>query len=509
MRHQAAHSLVFRLASSLLATVIGGVGVAGAQQPAELSPAHKASESGKAPPIENFDLAAAVVHHGSGLTADEAARRARSRSPRITSARAAAAASGWDAETQWAAFLPQVQAYGQYKRVNDVDNRLSLFSASPQQVAALTPGQRALAADLQTLIGPSGTPNFSVPVNQYGIGVSLKYPVSDVFLRAWPAYQAQQRVTDSTDIQIEVAESLVDLEARLAFYDYARARAQLAVAEQAVRQAEAQAAQIKHFADAGAVGQVDLLTATARLEQTRGLATRAHSAQAVTRMRLATLIGARAEEVAEIAEPVLDLPPHDARDLGQLTSRALERRAELRALRKLVSASDRMRVAQQRSGLPQLVIDASDTYSQPNPRYLPPNRDQLRNSWEIGAAIVWSPNTTLTGYQAGRKAEATTATVRAELAIQEDSVRVEVVQAYEELDSAVAVAHASDAQLTAAQEAYRVRLEQYRSGAGVIVDLLEADFALTQARLDHANSVIGARSALAALERVAVLRDND
>jgi outer membrane protein len=494
-----------RLLLALFATAAIADSV-GAQEPAAASATTDVGSTLDAAPIAGFDLARAVFQDGPGLTSDEAARRALSRSPRIASARAAAASSGWDAETQWAAFLPQVQGYGQYKRVNYVDNRLSLFP-SAEQLGRLDPAQRALAADLQPLFSPANMPNFTAPVNQYAVGVILKYPVSDVFLRAWPAYTAARTVVDSTAIQIEVAESLVDFEARMLFYDYARARAQLAVAEQAVRQAEVQAGQIRRFADAGIVARVDLLTATAHLERARGAEARARSALAVGRTRLAISIGALPQEVGAIAEHVLELPPSEGLALAPLTSRALERRAELRALRKLVIATDQMQVVHKRSALPQLVLDASDTYAQPNQRYIPPNRNQFRNSWEVGASLVWTPNSTLTGWQAGRKAEVASAKMRADLASQEDSVRGEVVQAYEDLQSAVAVAHASDAQLEAATEAYRVRIEQYRSGDGILVDILDADFALTQARLEHANAVISARSALAALARAAVLRD--
>lgn len=498
-------SLFPRLALGLLAT-LANLAPARAQEPIPGGATAELESTADAAPIQSFDLARAVVHDGVGLTADEAAKRALVRSPRIASARAAAASSGWDAEMQWAAFLPQVQGYGQYKRVNNVNNQLDLFP-SGQQLSGLDPAQRALAADLQPLFSPSNMPNFTAPVNQYAVGVSLKYPVSDTFLRVWPAYDAARSALDSSAIQIEVAESLVDFEARTLFYDYARARTQLAVAAQAVRQAEAQASQIRRFADAGAVAHVDLLTATAHLERARGAEARARSGLTVARTRLAIAMGTPAQEVSEIAEHVLDLPAEGGLALGPLTSRALERRAELRALRKLVAASDQMQLAQKRSALPQLVIEAADTYAQPNPRYMPPNRSQFRNSWEIGASLVWSPNGTLTGWQAGRKAEAAGAKLRAELASLEDQVRGEVVQAYEDLQSAVAVARATDAQLAAAQEAYRVRIEQYRSGDGILVDILDADFALTQARLEHASAVIGARSALAALERAAVLRD--
>jgi outer membrane protein TolC len=119
--------------------------------------------------------------------------------------------------------------------------------------------------------------------------------------------------------------------------------------------------------------------------------------------------------------------------------------------------------------------------------------------------LAWTPNNSLTGHYAGRKAEAQLQRARADLAAQEDAVRMEVVNAYQSYKAAEAVTVASEARLTASEEAYRVRLAMYRVGAGVIVDLLNADLTVSQARLQRANAAINSRAALAALRRAAAV----
>ena len=86
-----------------------------------------------------------------------------------------------------------------------------------------------------------------------------------------------------------------------------------------------------------------------------------------------------------------------------------------------------------------------------------------------------------------------------------DQVQVEVIQAYQNLRSAIAAAQAQQAGVTAAEEAYRVRLATYRVGAGVLIDLVEADNAVTAARSRYVAYVIQARMALAQLRRNAAL----
>lgn len=463
-------------------------------------------------PIDKFDLAAALMAPSGGLTADEAGKRARARAPQILSAKATARVSQTDVDGSWSSFIPIIDLAFQYKRVKNVPNNSpaggSAGSVDPAITQALLdevtdPAAQTLLRGIVAGVGGIDTSIFRQPLNQYLFSATAQYVVSDVFLRAWPAYKAAVSLADSQKTQVEVAASMVDLSARNAFYDYARALAQRAVDEQALKQAEAQAAQIKLFVDAGTSAQVDHMTAVARQEEARSLLAVSDGRTAITRNNLATLLGLDVAQIGGIGEPVLEQPPEPAASAADLLRTALERRAELRALRRLVAANEHLADAQFGTTLPQLALQASSLTSQPNPRYFPPNRDSFKNSWEVGATVSWRPNNSINGHYATEKASAQASKARADLGAQEDSVKMEVFSAYQTYKSALTVNTASQARLGAAEEAYRVRLATYRVGAGVIVDLLNADLAVSQARLALANSAIATRAALAALNRAA------
>ena len=80
-----------------------------------------------------------------------------------------------------------------------------------------------------------------------------------------------------------------------------------------------------------------------------------------------------------------------------------------------------------------------------------------------------------------------------------DGVRVQVSGAHRQLEASRVAAASAQSALTAAEEAYRVRVAQYEVGAGVAVDVLDADLALTRARLDRLNAVLDAHLAWADL----------
>jgi outer membrane protein TolC len=432
---------------------------------------------------ESFDLEAALISSDQrAFTSEEAGQRARARSPQITSAEAAAESAHWDSEVQWSAYLPTVTGQAAYIRYSHVHSNF-VFPTIPMLDTTTTK-----------------TPSFTLPPNSYQLSATARYPVSDIFLKVWPQHSAGKSIAAAREIEVETKRATVDLTAREAFYAHARALATMLVAEQALKQAEAQAAQAKLFVDAGTAAPVDLMTATARVESMRSALARSKGSVAISRNTLATYTGVKTDEIVGIKERVTALPEVPKDDVDALLARGLEQRPELRAMRKLAEANGYQRVVERNAALPSLSVDGTALYANPNQRYIPIEK-KFNPSWQIGATVSWTPNQALIGYQRGKKYGAEVDKALADLAALEDGVRIEVVQAFEDYKAADAAAHASEAQQRAAEETYRVRLATYRAGAGVQIDLLAADLALTQARLDYVNAVLDARISLARLAR--------
>lgn len=437
---------------------------------------------------ETFDLEAALVATDQGLTSDDAGKQARERAPQVASAQAAVESSRLDAETQEVSLYPTVSLSAQYRRINEVRN--DAFSK-------LLPPP---TTDPTMMTAPPPDIDFTQPLNNYTFAATARWPVSDVFLRVYPAIKAARTVADARSIEVEARIANADLTAREAFYAHARALAAQVVADQALKQAEAQAAQAKLFVDAGTAAPVDFMTATARVESMRAALARTRGAVAVSRNTLATYMGVRTADVGAIRERVTALPEPPNGTVDELLKRGLDQRPELRAMRKTIGANNLLKDSERAAAYPVLSIEGTDLLANPNPRYVPPVTD-FKNSWEVGATLAWSPNSALVGHRRTKRASAEIERARADLMALEDGVRIEVVQSYEDYKAAAEAARASEEQQKAAEETYRVRLATYRVGAGVQIDLLTADLALTQARLDHVNAVLDARISLARLAR--------
>jgi len=498
------------LPSSALALLLATPLSAGAQSAptpaaAPAAPVASAPAASEGESDISFDLQSALITPDRGFTADEAGRRARERSPQIAAAQASARSAEWDVKAQWSAFLPQLQVSAQYKRINRVTSKVTVVD--PQEgdprwlrVAEIQdPAVRDVFGALLDSFS-SDSFNFAQPQNNYALSAGARIPVSDMFLRVFPSYKAAEHIAEARAIEVESRRAAVDLQAREAFYMYARALAMQLVAEQGLKQAQAQATQAKLFVDAGTAAPVDLMTATARVAAMQSALERAKGGSAIARDRLATLTGVPTSEVTNIREPVTALPEAPTGSLDELLTQARDRRPELRAMRKMIDANDHLRSSERNAALPTLSLDGNVLRANPNPRYIPPVTE-FRTSWEVGATLAWSPNNSLVGYQRSQRAAAELERARADLAALEDGLRMELVQAYEDYKAADAAARASESQQSAAEETYRVRSATYRVGAGVQIDLLTADLALTQARLDFVNAVLDARIALARLRR--------
>jgi outer membrane protein len=183
-----------------------------------------------------------------------------------------------------------------------------------------------------------------------------------------------------------------------------------------------------------------------------------------------------------------------------LLAKALGNRSEIRQLRLIQEAQEHLVDAAQGQELPQVVLGGIADYANPNQRWLGYNHE-FKGSWGIYASLVWSPNDWQNYGSVADQTRADLAQTLADLEQLEDSLRVEVTQAYEDYNTARASLESSRAGIRAAEESYRVRREQFRAGAAVAIDVIDAENDLQRVRLELVNAVINMHIAKARLDR--------
>ncbi len=457
-------------------------------------------------PAREPDLIDALRGGQGGLTADQVAALAETTAPSVARAEAALNSARAGAARALLGILPVIDLSARYTRLSRVPTPSFGTTLTPEQVAmaqaavdAVTdPAARGLFQ--ANLDGQQVSLSFPIVLDQYMLHAGLTWPVSDIFFSILPSYHAMEALADSSAEQLEAQHQTVALQAREAFYSYARARAASLVAELMVRQTEAHRADIAAFVEAGTAAPVDLMRMDAQLAATRVAMARANGGVATAAVGLRSLMHVEPARDLPIGENLLADAAPVTQTREQLVDSAMSHRAEMRALRRLVAAREHLVSARSGTRLPHLAVSANADYANPNQRIFP-QRAQFQGSWDVSAILSWSPNSLFTGGQDRNVAESDLAQARADLAALEDGLRLEVSQSYEGYIAAREALLAARTGVAAAEESYRVRLERFHAGAAVTSDLLDADSELTRSRLDLINAAVDLRIAEARLRR--------
>lgn len=293
-------------------------------------------------------------------------------------------------------------------------------------------------------------------------------------------------------LQYARARELVAFQVLEAYLGLQAAQDGLAIADDALAAAQQHARTAAQLAREGRIVVSDKLTAEVNLA-----AHQAQREQAATRLerardRLKLIMGRPLDSAVEILPLALDDVPGAARALAESEAAAQARRKDLEGLRALAAAAQARVKGAQAAHKPKVdVIASSNWYDK--------EFDAANSSWSVMGVAR------LDLYAGGRH----TADVSARLAearelgfrvrAHEQTVREEVRSAYDALREArtrFALAHAAAAQ---ARDSVRLVKERYGQGRTILIDLLQAERALVEARTEELNSGVALRANAAAL----------
>ncbi|MEO0323381.1 MAG: TolC family protein [Myxococcota bacterium] len=440
-----------------------------------------------------------------GISADQAAARAIATAPSLERAQVAVVIAEAGAQQARLGLFPNLEVSARYTRLSRVTNPdfgIDIGAADPAATQALLDSLSDPASQLLwggLIEGLSGD-GFAFPVllNSYALRASASYPVSDLFFTIRPSYQAALQATRAQEAQLAVERRTVALQAREAFYEVARARATKLIADKALEQAEAQRDQLAVLVRGGTAARVDLLQLEARVAQAQVGVVRARGGVLLAERALQVALHQDRDAPVRIAEDFSQLPDPPAGDVPSYIENAMRARAEVLALEALEEAREDSVRAELGRRYPQLLLQGGLNVANPNQRIVP-QRQRFDTTWDLSVVLRWSPNEYGDARQRVLQAQARIDEVRADRRRLEDAVRLEVEQAFESYRAARETLMASSVSVRAAEETYRVRVDQLRAGSVVTTDLLDAETALLRARLEGADAAIGLRLALTRL----------
>jgi len=404
-----------------------------------------------------------------GLTADQAASRAGSASPTVRRRVAEIDAA-----------VAQVQA-AELARVPVVSGKASYTRLSPLDPI------------------PLGATQFTPPVNAYLAEAQLVVPLSDYVLRYPRLIDAARLGAEVARIDRRSSEVGAGQDARLAYYEWVRAKLQVVISKRQLVQVQRTLDQVRALAEVQRLSKADLLRVESQEAQAEQVVDQLDTVAELREEQLRLLIGATSEPLAIGEDIRAEVTVPGAAKLDDLLGTAKRQRLEFKVIDTGIQAKESQRAAEQANLLPRLSAFAVADYANPNQRVLL-SGDEFKLTWQVGAQLTWTLNDALISQTSDRRIRAEANELRADRENLERGTRIEVLAAQQSVAIAQHALATSQKGLAAAEEGYRVRKELLNAQRATAVELVDAETDLTRARITALNARVDLRVARAQLE---------
>ncbi len=328
--------------------------------------------------------------------------------------------------------------------------------------------------------------------NNYSARLSVTQGI-DLF-NLVPAAQDVERftrdfyVTDLERVQNETALSVKDQ-----YFNVLRDQEQVTVDQQQVTADQESVRVTQARVTAGAAAEFDLLTAQTTLSNARQVLSSAQNTLTLAQVNLDNLLGLNADTPLALQVPAL--PPLDQTfDKNALTQFAYTRRPELQQATNNVRIAQRLVKLAGASLLPSLSIVGAGNY---NGYVSGGSHDTASISAVVGIPLY-------DGGTTRAKIKEAQSDLRSQLITQDqlqENVAVEVRQALSNINDAQTRASSAGLGAQQAAEAYRLANVRYQNGIGTILDVVNAQAQLAQARSNLLNAQFDYQTSLAQLTR--------
>ena len=315
------------------------------------------------------------------------------------------------------------------------------------------------------------------------------------FGKTFAATDGARAQAEVSRLDAEVQKDQVILAVKEAYFNLLFGKRLITVNQEAVARAELNLRSAKGFFEVGTRPKFDVTRAEVDLANAHVALIQAKNAERLARVALNTAMGIDVNTATEVKD-ILSFEPYRMVE-GQLIPEALRQRPEYRRINALVTAAD----ASVRQAFRNFFPDLSGVGSYGGTFRNPKSPDDLAETWQLGLQLNWSifdGGNKIARYQeANKNVEAARSRVQAI----ELSISQEVVQADLNLHEAQERTQAAKKAVESAQENFRLAQGRFDAGVGTIIELTDAQLALTQAQSTEAQALTDYRIGVSRLER--------
>jgi outer membrane protein len=385
------------------------------------------------------------------LTLSEAIRLAKANQPQLRQARAGTRAAQARTDQALAPLLPQLSGTAKYQR--------SLTKSSQNS--------GTLLSQTNPIEGASSSPN------SYNFGVSANQLVYDFGQTSRRLDAAEENVKAQANNE-RTAALQVMLNVRTAYFSARAAKALVAVARETLANQERHLSQIQGLVDVGTRPQIDLAQSRADRANARVQLINAENSYESAKAQLNQAMGIEGPTDYDVADESLSVVKGEEGSVTALMKEAMKTRPEFAAISNQLKAQ-RLNIDALEGGYwPSLSVS---TGLGEGGKEL----DSLAWNWNAGVLLSWQ------FYQGGQtgaqvqEARANLENLKAQVDVLRQQVRLEISQARLAVRAAQAALGATEEVVLNAKERLTLAEGRYEAGIGNIIELGDAQLALTNA----------------------------
>jgi outer membrane protein len=309
------------------------------------------------------------------------------------------------------------------------------------------------------------------------------------FGKNFASTEAARKLADISLEDTELQRQLVTQTVKESFTNINFAVRLIQVNQQAVERAELNLRSARGFFEVGTRPKSDVARAEVDVANARVDLIRARNAERLARVALATAMGLPATTPLQIQDNLVYQPV--TMDRTRLAEEALRMRPEYRQARLNAEANDARLRRTQRDFFPD--ITGGGFYGAA--------RADMNEIWELNLSLNWTLFDGGNRIARYREARANLDAAQARVKASELDISREVEQSVNNVIEADERIQAAQVAVASAQENFRLAQGRFDAGVGTILELTDAQLALTQAQNTEAQALADYRIALARLDR--------
>ena len=387
--------------------------------------------------------------------------------------------------------------------------RSEYAGAKSSEMSAMLYPSLKLQATYQRL---SEIPEFKIPLpgftttifpyipNTYATRATIQQPLFTGWKLQGAADNASfQADAARNDVARDKSELVYTIKA--AYWNLYRTKEVKRLADENVRQVASHLEDAQNLMKQGLATINDVLKVKVQLSNSKILQSDAANNERLATMSFSSTIGIALETEIGIASQ-LTPTTREYPKLEGLLSGALRQRPEILATELRVKAAGAAVTTAAGGWFPQVFLNGNYYYARPNQRIIPA-KDEFKDTWDFGVSLQFDLWNNLTTLHQTNQAKAQLEQTKDALVTLKDGIALEVTQSFLNLRQAKERIGLAELSVEQANENYRMAAEKYKSGLTTSSELLDAEVALLQSKLQLTQSLVEHELAEARLEKAA------